>query len=550
MSNGRGHRQGAPSIADGLRDVSMSRIRRPRKIVYLIMVFALLYWYSFRHGLGEERALSHYEQLRAERLAKAAAAAGLPLDSGLTKAGHPHVPIRVVKGAKQVGSGGGAEQIWENTFGRVGLGRWSNNGKGHKVGPEGKKVEHRFNEDGLVEVRATETAEHPIYDLMEQARNSFDGMLARQSKTLKQAVEEYKSRYGMPPPKGFDAWWKFVIDEDIKIVDDYDRIYEDIIPFHALHPSLFRQRAEALKGTDFTWTFRLTPNAVEAVGPRAEAGRPQSLKGLFDGFRHRLPEDFDIEFTGSDHDLGSWILGDDQRERAMELVQEGRHFTMDELKELQSMKRTPVKGWFSACKLDSPANIKPWAENATEVEQPKSFIHHHQATMNFCQHPSLKRLHGALSLDYPGRTPSELRPLFVLSKFANNGEIVQTPLQAYKNLSDLIPSEFSDWSEKTYNRVFWRGSSTGGFNVQRPWQDSHRTRLHLMVNGKKFHEHDLKEDMHDVMMPDGYGGFEVQPFDMAALANAYTDIGLAGSPHQVRGLSRRVLSTLWIGRSS
>ena len=31
---------------------------------------------------------------------------------------------------------------------------------------------------------------------------------------------EYKNRYGMLPPKGFDAWWKFVIDKDIKIVDD------------------------------------------------------------------------------------------------------------------------------------------------------------------------------------------------------------------------------------------------------------------------------------------------------------------------------------------
>jgi hypothetical protein len=31
---------------------------------------------------------------------------------------------------------------------------------------------------------------------------------------------EYKNRYGMLPPKGFDAWWKFVIEKDIKIVDD------------------------------------------------------------------------------------------------------------------------------------------------------------------------------------------------------------------------------------------------------------------------------------------------------------------------------------------
>jgi hypothetical protein len=41
-----------------------------------------------------------------------------------------------------------------------------------------------------------------------------------QSRTLPEAVMEYKNRYGMLPPKGFDAWWKFVIEKDIKIVDD------------------------------------------------------------------------------------------------------------------------------------------------------------------------------------------------------------------------------------------------------------------------------------------------------------------------------------------
>lgn len=55
---------------------------------------------------------------------------------------------------------------------------------------------------------------------MEQARQKFDNMLSNQSRTLKEAVAEYKRRYGIPPPKGFEAWWKFCVDKDIKIVDD------------------------------------------------------------------------------------------------------------------------------------------------------------------------------------------------------------------------------------------------------------------------------------------------------------------------------------------
>lgn len=543
----------------------MPRIRRPRKILYLLLVFGLLYWCSLRHGLGQERALSHFEQLRAERLAKQQALVRAQMEAeqpwlgdGSKKgvkgpssagAGAPHAiggaavrpPIRVVGAAKQVGSGGGAGEIWENTIGRLGLGS-----KGKSKSSKSVKPQHVFRDDGQVEVREGDSAEHPIYDLMERARASFDGMLSRQSRTLARAAQEYRQRYGMDPPRGFDAWWKFVVDEDIKIVDDYDRIWRDIAPFHALTPKMFRERAEKLKKVDFTWTFKVTHDAITASGPRADASRPKSLKDMIDGFRHRLPADFEAEFTGSDHDLGSWVLGEDQRERALELVSEGKHFEQEELARLQDMKRTPVKGWFSACSLDSPANAQPDAENAPDAGStrddglvPKTFIHEHQSTMDFCQHPSLKRLHGALSLDYPGRTPSELRPLFVLSKFANNAEILQTPLQAYRNLSDLNPTEFLDWSEKTINRVFWRGSSTGGFNVQRPWQDSHRMRLHLMINGKKDGAA-ASSDIDDsaasryrpVMMPDGSGGFEMVPVDASTLAKAYTDIGLSGKPHQ------------------
>jgi hypothetical protein len=65
-------------------------------------------------------------------------------------------------------------------------------------------------------------------DLMEQARAKFDNMLSNQSRTLKEAVAEYKRRYGIPPPKGFEAWWKFCVDKDIKIVDDVSLVSSPI----------------------------------------------------------------------------------------------------------------------------------------------------------------------------------------------------------------------------------------------------------------------------------------------------------------------------------
>lgn len=43
---------------------------------------------------------------------------------------------------------------------------------------------------------------HPIHLLMDRARRDWDKKVARQSKTLREAVEEYEHRYGRRPPKG------------------------------------------------------------------------------------------------------------------------------------------------------------------------------------------------------------------------------------------------------------------------------------------------------------------------------------------------------------
>jgi hypothetical protein len=88
----------------------------------------------------------------------------------------------------------------------------------------------------------------------------------RQSKTLPQAVVEYKRRYGRAPPKGFEQWWKYARRNNIKIVDDvsqssglvdgkggltadgqYDQINRDIEPYFALTPKTFKQRVEQLE---------------------------------------------------------------------------------------------------------------------------------------------------------------------------------------------------------------------------------------------------------------------------------------------------------------
>ena len=51
-----------------------------------------------------------------------------------------------------------------------------------------------------------EGQEHPIHGLIRRGKKRWAALKSRQSKTFAQAVKEYKRRYGIAPPKGFDRW--------------------------------------------------------------------------------------------------------------------------------------------------------------------------------------------------------------------------------------------------------------------------------------------------------------------------------------------------------
>lgn len=117
----------------------------------------------------------------------------------------------------------------------------------------------------------------------------------------------------------------------------------------------------------------------------------------------------------------------------------------------------------------------------------------------------------------------------VLSKFPGDASHQITPLEAYYNITqediDYLPS----WEEKTDNRVFWRGSTTGGFNIKRDWRDSHRLRLHLMMNGPKGGSQVWTRADREVMLPEERGGFEVVRRKDKDLSKAYAEVKLAGT---------------------
>ena len=87
-------------------------------------------------------------------------------------------------------------------------------------------------------------------------------------------------------------------------------------------------------------------------GPRGSATRPQQLFGLLEPIAQYLPTK--IAFHGSDHDLGSTLLGDDQRQAALEAIRGKRYLTEEDLRRYEDgIGKGVVKGTVAACPLGS-----------------------------------------------------------------------------------------------------------------------------------------------------------------------------------------------------
>lgn len=93
----------------------------------------------------------------------------------------------------------------------------------------------------------TPAAPHPIIPLISQANSEWSTMLASQSTTFDRASKTYKSRYGLPPPPGFDKWFAFATQgRNHSLVDEYDTLMADLKPYRSLSPTELRRRTAEL----------------------------------------------------------------------------------------------------------------------------------------------------------------------------------------------------------------------------------------------------------------------------------------------------------------
>ncbi|KFY78937.1 hypothetical protein V499_02021 [Pseudogymnoascus sp. VKM F-103] len=93
--------------------------------------------------------------------------------------------------------------------------------------------------------RSNKAGFHPVRLLVYQGQVNANAWSkqASSSKNLTAAVDEYKSRYHRLPPPNFDKWFEYAKDRNCTTIDDYDQIYEDLLPFWGVKPALIRKQS-------------------------------------------------------------------------------------------------------------------------------------------------------------------------------------------------------------------------------------------------------------------------------------------------------------------
>ena len=139
--------------------------------------------------------------------------------------------------------------------------------------------------------------EHPISYLITEARRKWNDKIAGQSKTLSEAVQTYRRKYGRAPPAGFDRWFRFAQDNKVVLIDDYDQINRDILPMLGL-PSKPLQDRSSLMIEDTTnyyyagsFTLHIKAGKVaQTTGGKKSHTRREEQEGLIERFVHLLPD--------------------------------------------------------------------------------------------------------------------------------------------------------------------------------------------------------------------------------------------------------------------
>ncbi|KAI0395388.1 glycosyltransferase family 90 protein [Xylariaceae sp. FL0594] len=356
--------------------------------------------------------------------------------------------------------------------------------------------------------KQTTISTHPIEDLIHEAHMIQVDLLKEQSHDVAAAAARYRKRRGRHPPPGFDAWASYAFKHDAIVVESFfDRIYADIAPFWGIEPHVTAERAAS-----FEHSVNVRNGTVHTTGS-TEGHVPwmQLWAGLVKEAAPFLPDvDMPINYMDESRITAPWedvaaMVEKEQKSRAIPPVGETvkNYSGLSAMDAKMAENKRPDPEWHRgdyweltrvACAPNSPSrNVEQLKTFEAPPEFPQDwrpefswegYVRNYSASLDPCQQPHLRGLHGTFIEPLTIQTSKELIPMFGGCKLTTNNDIL-IPGAMYLTDDPMYSggkSHGPPWADKS-TRTVWRGVASGGRNKAENWAHFQRHRLVEMLNG-------------------------------------------------------------------
>ncbi|KAH8734488.1 hypothetical protein BGZ61DRAFT_442622 [Ilyonectria robusta] len=325
------------------------------------------------------------------------------------------------------------------------------------------------------------TQPHPVEAMIRKAEDDFKDKLQRQSADYTSACDEYRRRYRMEPPPGFDTWYEFAVSHQSPIIDDFDILYDAVSPLWRLSgQEVGRIMNDAQKTTNSElWLCLLSGTAAETHCTHPYRTFDRHFQLLFDtllkNLKGKLP---DVRFLINHLDEPRVLMPPPGWE--------GLDSSKGGLLNLTNMSKRPTWDTITKFCAPQPSNQPIQHDKVETFSLP--FITDIHSAMDLCQHPEYSATHGFAISPMSFRLVEGFVPILSTGSPSTMGDVL-FPSPAY------IESEFQydaardiEWDRKR-NSLYWAGSTTGGFAGNNQWFSYHRQRFVSLAQNLGWQQH-------------------------------------------------------------
>ncbi|KAI1437587.1 hypothetical protein GGR50DRAFT_48294 [Xylaria sp. CBS 124048] len=354
-------------------------------------------------------------------------------------------------------------------------------------------------------------------------RADSDEWMARAmtSISLKSAVDEYHHRYGMAPPPGFDKWYEFATSVNSTIIDTFDQIYTDLLPFWAIQPALLRnQTTYLLEHPSSSMGGLLIMNGQTSISPHIWGSHRWMLdviEQMVKPFSQWLP-DMQLAFNLDDECRISVPAADMNHFVHEAKAAQSRHKSKKTFVSSFSPSHSPSWNndfmaadgsiwdrrpdsfhvWskrpiFSefispTCPVDAPVNKARWwnckarCRSCSAPHMENGFIGNWTLSADLCHQPDLAQLHGFLTSPAAMYASQSLLPVFSQGKVQAFADILYPSPWSFGDKAPYEEEKDMPW-ERKLNSLYWRGALSDGFAIYGSWQTSVRARFVHLASG-------------------------------------------------------------------